>query len=546
MVYCGTSFTPFAKNLISREPGTFLSQEEHLETGLEMQGSDNELRAQRLRKLDELREANRDPFAVERVERTHRSHEVSDLSASHWSLQDEDRAALRFVIVGRITAHRWKGKVVFADTSDESGRLQVYVRRDDVGEELFDEFCAYDLGDYVEASGYPFITRTGEPTLHVMSFRMVSKALRSVPIGKTDSDGVVHGGLTDLELRYRSRYLDLLANPDARDVLVKRCKIVTAMRRFLDEQGFLDVETPVLQVEAGGAAARPFLTHHNALNYDLKLRISLELFLKRLIIGGIEKVYEIGRVFRNEGVSTRHNPEFTLMELYQAYANLEDIMELVENMYEYICQQVNGSSIFQYGEREIDLSKRPWRRLPMLDGIQQYAGIAPDELRTMESAIAACRRIGVPFHLESETTLGGLIEKLHEQYTQPNLIEPTFITDFPVETSPLAKRRQDDTTLARRFEIYIACQELGNAFSELNDPLEQRLRFEGQMAQRAAGDAEAHPMDEDFVEAMEYGMPPTGGLGVGLDRLALVLTGAESIRDVILFPLMRPNRRTPS
>ncbi len=521
-----------------------MSQEEHTEPDLALQHPESDARAQRLRKLADLRTANRDPFSVERVERSHRAADITNSAAAHWAMPDADRSALRFVTAGRITAHRLKGKVVFADISDESGRIQVYVRRDDVGEDLFNEFCAYDLGDYAEVTGYPFITRTGEPTLHVVDFHLISKALRSAPIGKTDDEGVVHGGLSDLEMRYRYRHLDLLANQPARDVLIKRCKVVSAMRRFLDDAGFLDVETPVLQVEAGGAAARPFLTHHNALNYDLKLRISLELFLKRLIIGGIEKVYEIGRVFRNEGVSTRHNPEFTLMELYQAYANLEDIMDLVEKMYLFICQQVNGSSTFQFGDKSIDLSLCPWRRLPMLEGIRQYAGIDPDELRTMEMAVAACKRINVSFNLETETTLGGLIEKLHEQYTQPNLIEPTFITDFPVETSPLAKRRQDNSNLARRFEIYIACQELGNAFSELNDPLEQRLRFEEQVQQRAAGDAEAHPMDEDFVEAMEYGMPPTGGLGVGLDRLALVLTGADSIRDVILFPLMRPNRRS--
>ncbi len=522
-----------------------MSQEEHTEPAVDPQNTDNDIRTQRLRKLSDLRASGRDPFAIERVDRTHLAAEIVASSAAHWALPDEDRTALRLVTAGRITAHRLKGKVVFADISDESGRVQVYVRRDDVGDELFNEFCSYDLGDFAEVKGFPFITRTGEPTLHVVMFRLVSKSLRPIPIGKTDDEGVVHGGLSDLELRYRSRHLDLLANQTSREVLIKRCKVVSAMRRFLDDAGFLDVETPVLQLEAGGAAARPFLTHHNALDCDLKLRISLELFLKRLIIGGIEKVYEIGRVFRNEGVSTRHNPEFSLMELYQAYANLEDIMELVENMYVYICQQVNGSSVFQYGDQSIDLSKRPWRRLPMLEGIRQYAGIDPQDLRSLDCAIEACRKINVPFNLEAEATLGGLIEKLHEQYTQPNLVEPTFITDFPVETSPLAKRRQDNPNLARRFEIYIACQELGNAFSELNDPLEQRSRFEDQVQQRAAGDAEAHPMDEDFVEAMEYGMPPTGGLGVGLDRLALVLTGAESIRDVILFPLMRPHKKSP-
>jgi len=323
------------------------------------------------------------------------------------------------------------------------------------------------------------------------------------------------------------------------------------MRRFLEGQGFLEVETPVLQLVAGGAAARPFLTHHNALDYDFKLRISLELYLKRLIVGGLEKVYEIGRVFRNEGMDTRHNPEFTLMELYQAYANLDDMMDLVEAMYVAICQDVNGapSMVYRKTTREgveevpIDLAARPWRRLPMLEGIQQYAGVAPEEFVTLERAKAACERAGLSrVDLDRENTLGGLIEKLHEVYTQPNLIEPTFITDFPTETSPLAKKRQDNPALTRRFEVYLATQELGNAFSEINDPIDQRERFEAQGLQRAAGDEEAHPMDEDFLLALEYGMPPTGGLGIGVDRLAMVLTGAESIRDVILFPLMRPDR----
>ncbi len=315
------------------------------------------------------------------------------------------------------------------------------------------------------------------------------------------------------------------------------------MRRFLEARGFLEVETPMLQLVAGGAAARPFMTHHNKLDHDFKLRISLELYLKRLIIGGYEKVFEIGRVFRNEGVSSRHNPEFTMMELYQAYANLEDMMELVEAMCEAICRQVNGGPEFTIAGHTIDLSARPWQRLPMLEGIRKYAGIAPEELTSLDRAKAACERVRAPIDLSKEHLLGGLIEKLHELYTQPNLIQPTFITDFPVETSPLAKKRPDDPMLTRRFEIYFATQELGNAFSEINDPLDQRERFEAQAAQREAGDEEAHPMDEEFLQAMEYGMPPTGGLGIGLDRLAIVLTGAESIRDVILFPLMRPESR---
>jgi lysyl-tRNA synthetase, class II len=498
------------------------------------------LRTIRLNKLAALQKSGADPFRIERYDRTHTPAQIVDENARHWALPDEEREALAFRAAGRLTAMRTKGKVTFADIRDESGRVQLYVRRDDLGEAAFDAFIDLDLSDIVGVEGYPFRTRTGEPSLHVKSYTLLAKALRPVPFGKQDDSGNVYGALTDREERYRHRYLDLLANSEARDVLTRRCRVVSAMRRFLDGRGFLEVETPVLQLVAGGAAARPFVTHHNALDHDFKLRISLELYLKRLIVGGYDRVYEIGRVFRNEGISTRHNPEFSLMELYQAYADLDDVMELVEAMYVSICTDVNGAPTIQHAGGEIDLSARPWRRLPMLEGIREYAGIAPEEFATLALAKAACRRIGVPFDLDRETTLGGLIEKLHEQYTQPNLIQPTFITDFPTETSPLAKKRQDSPALTRRFEVYVATQELGNAFSEINDPIDQRERFEGQITQREAGDDEAHPMDEEFLLALEYGMPPTGGLGIGIDRLAMILTGAESIRDVILFPLMRP------
>ncbi len=500
---------------------------------------EDELVAQRLRKLNDLRAQGQDPFAQERYERTHHAAQIVAPDAPHWQLPEEEQKALSFTAAGRITAHRGAGKAIFADIRDESGRVQVYARINDLGEAAFAQFKDLDLGDIIGVRGFPFHTRTGEPSIHVTEFTLLAKALRPAPLGKQDDEGNTYNALADKEERYRYRYLDLLANPDSRDVLTRRSKVVSTMRRFLEDQGFLEVETPVLQLVAGGAAARPFMTHHNALDHDFKLRISLELYLKRLIIGGYEKVFEIGRVFRNEGMSTRHNPEFTLMELYQAYANLEDIMELVEAMYETICTAINGKPSFQYGEQTVEIA-RPFRRLPMLEGIAQYAGIEPEEMTDLETAKAACRRMKAPFELDKEETLGGLIEKLHEVYTQPTLIQPTFITDFPTETSPLAKKRPDNPALTRRFEIYMATQELGNAFSEINDPIDQRERFEGQVSQREAGNDEAHPMDEDFLRAMEYGMPPTGGLGIGIDRLALVLTGAESIRDVILFPLMRP------
>lgn len=500
----------------------------------------NEQREQRLQKLLAMRERGCDPFQQERYERTHSAAQVTDEDAPHWKLPDSEREAVTISVAGRITAHRSKGKVTFADVRDESGRVQLYIRRDDVGDAGFEAFSSLDLSDFIGVRGYPFHTRTGEPSLHVKEITVLAKALRPVPFGKQDEAGNVYGGLKDKEERYRHRYLDLLANPASRDILTRRSKLVSSMRRYLDGQGFLEVETPVLQSIAGGAAARPFLTFHNALDHEFKLRISLELYLKRLIIGGYEKVYEIGRVFRNEGLSTRHNPEFSLMELYQAYADLDDIMTLVEGMYEAVCTEVNGTPTFTFQGQTIDLSARPYRRLPMLEGIREYAGIAPEEFATLETAKAACQKAGVTFDLSKENTLGGLIEKLHEVYTQPNLIQPTFITDFPTETSPLAKKRPDNPALTRRFEIYAATQELGNAFSEINDPLDQRERFEGQLTQREAGDEEAHPMDEEFLKAMEYGMPPTGGLGIGIDRFALVLTDAESVRDVILFPLMRP------
>lgn len=523
----------------------------------------DELRDQhalRLQKLDKLRAQGFDPFAEEKYVRNATAgvitanpepyiqqgksfeYPVSEPAVIGFYQTDKMAEGALPSIAGRLVSVRNMGKASFAHLQDETGRIQIYIRRDDVGEDAYKLFTDLDLGDFLGVEGPVFRTRTGEITIHVLHFKLLAKALRPLPLGKQDEEGHTHGALADREERYRQRYLDLLANPASRDVLTKRSKCVSAMRRFLDNEGFIEVETPVLQAVAGGAAARPFMTHHNALDYDFKLRISLELYLKRLIIGGFEKVYEIGRVFRNEGVSTRHSPEFTLMELYQAYANLEDIMDLVERMYIFLCTEVNGVPTIPFQGQEIDLSQRPWRRLPMLEGIREYAGIEPEELASLENAKAACRRIGVSFDLDTEKTLGGLIEKLHEQYTQPNLIGPTFITDFPVETSPLAKKRADNPALTRRFEVYIVRQELGNAFSEINDPLDQRERFEAQMRQREAGNEEAHPMDLDFLRALEYGMPPTGGLGLGIDRLAMVLTGAESIRDVILFPVMRPEK----
>ncbi|MCC6731572.1 MAG: lysine--tRNA ligase [Chthonomonadales bacterium] len=495
-------------------------------------------RDRRLARLRALRDDGRDPYLIERYARTHRAAVVVERFA------EVEGAPVS--LAGRVVSCRVMGRAAFADLQDETGRVQLYARRDDLGQGPYDEFRSLDIGDIVGVEGTVFRTRTGEISVHLTGWVLLAKCLRPLPIGK-ESEGKHFAGLSDVEQRYRMRYVDLLVNPGARDVLVRRSRMVQAVRRFLDGRGFLEVETPVLQEEAGGAAARPFVTHHNALDRDFKLRISLELYLKRLIVGGLDRVYEIGRVFRNEGVSTRHNPEFTMLELYQAYANLEDIMELVEDLYVEVCTAVNAEPRFVYrapgaageaADEVIDLSRRPWRRLPILDGIARYAGITPEELDDLPGARRACERVGVP--ADCETTVGGLIEKLHERFTQPNLVQPTFVTDFPLETSPLAKKRPDAPRLTRRFEVYAATQELGNAFSEINDPVDQRERFENQLRLRAAGDQEAHPMDEDFLRALEYGMPPTGGLGIGIDRLAMVLMGQSSIRDVLLFPLLRP------
>lgn len=491
----------------------------------------------RLEKLDALRAAGRDPFALERFAVTHQSTEIV---ANYAELETKPVS-----VAGRISSMRQMGKAVFfIDLRDSSGRIQLYVRRDDIGEELFEDVKhRVDNGDIIGVTGEVFTTKTGEISIHARQLTILAKALRQLPLGKEyeTEEGEEHqsGTLKDTEIRYRQRYVDLIVNKESRERLINRAQVVRAMRSYLDTAGYMEVETPVLQSVAGGAAARPFMTHHNALDLELHLRISLELYLKRLIVGGFDKVFEIGRVFRNEGVSPRHNPEFTLMELYAAYADLDDMMALVEGMTRYICKALHGVEQFTFQGHTIDLAPA-FARLPILEGIRQNAGVDPDELTTLESAHAVLRRLGMP--TEKEPTVGGIIEKLHEVYTQPKLIQPTFITDFPLETSPLAKKSPDNPALVRRFEIYVGSAEIGNAFSEINDPIDQRERFVQQGAMRAGGDAEAHPMDEDFLRALEYGMPPTGGYGGGVDRLAILLTDAPSIRDIILFPLLRPEK----
>lgn len=493
----------------------------------------------RLEKLNALRAAGRDPFAVERFEV---SRHAADIVRDFATLENQTVS-----VAGRITMINMMGKAAFIKIMDVSGIIQLYVRKDEIGDALFDDVKHHlDLSDVIGVTGFVFKTKTGEVSVHARELTLLSKALRPMPFGKTyateEGEEKHAGNLRDTERRYRQRYVDLNVNREAREILINRIKVVRAMREYLDSQQYLEVETPVLQSVAGGAAARPFLTHHNALDAELHLRISLELYLKRLIVGGFDRVYEIGRVFRNEGISTRHNPEFTLLELYQAYGNLDDMMALVEGLFRHACRALHGQEHFTYQGHQISLVA-PFERLPILEGIRRNAGVSPEELATLESAHAVLERLGLP--TKDEPTVGGIIEKLHERFTQPHLIQPTFITDFPTETSPLAKKVPGNPALTRRFEIYMAGAELGNAFSEINDPIDQRERFVQQGALRASGDAEAHPMDEDFLRALEYGMPPTGGYGGGVDRLAIILTDAPSIRDVILFPQLKPEKTAP-
>ncbi|OYT69822.1 MAG: lysine--tRNA ligase [Armatimonadetes bacterium JP3_11] len=487
---------------------------------------ENQLVKIRLQKLEQLRALGLDPFAIERYEITHALQTIHD--------DYEQLEGKTVSIAGRIVSLRKMGKATFAHLMDSTGKLQIYLKADEQGER-YDLIDLWDLGDYVGVQGFVFKTRTGEVTVHGQSFVMLAKAIRPVPFPKEKGEQRWYE-LHDVEQRYRQRYLDLLVNPDSRRRLIARCRMVREIRRFLDERGFLEVETPVLQPMAGGAAARPFITHHNALNREFQLRIALELYLKRLLIGGIDRVYEIGRVFRNEGISTRHNPEFTMLELYQAYANLEDIMSLVEELFRHVAERVFGTTVFEMHGVQVDFAQ-PWGRVRLMDAIREHTGLTESDFETLERAAHAAEKVGIS--VERKDTVGGIIEKVLEKCVAEHLQQPTFVYGFPIDTSPLAKREPDNPRFTRRFEGYIFGKEVANAFSELNDPLEQRERFEQQYALRQAGDEEAHPFDEDFLLAMEYGMPPTGGLGIGIDRMAMLLTGADSIREVIFFPQMR-------
>ncbi len=486
----------------------------------------NQLLKVRHDKLKDLQENGKDPFQITKYEVTNHSQEIKD----HYDTLEGQTVR----IAGRMMFKRVMGKASFCNIQDLQGNIQAYVARDNIGEDSYKDFKKYDVGDILGIKGEVFTTKTGEISIHAQEVTLLSKSLQILP--------EKYHGLTDTDARYRQRYVDLIMNADVKDTFIKRSKVLSSIRHFLDEQGFMEVETPMLVSNAGGAAARPFETHFNALNEDLKLRISLELYLKRLIVGGMERVYEIGRVFRNEGLDTRHNPEFTLMELYQAYTDYYGMMELTENLYRYVAKEVTGSEILTYGEHQIDLSK-PFERITMVDAVKKYANVDFHEVKTVEEA----RKLAKEHHIEYEDRhqKGDILNLFFEEYVEEHLIQPTFVMDHPVEISPLTKKKPDNPEYVERFEFFMNGWEMANAYSELNDPIDQRERFEAQEALLAAGDDEANHTDEDFLNALNIGMPPTGGIGYGIDRMVMMMTNSPAIRDVLLFPTMKslPNEK---
>ena len=497
-----------------------MADEKKNQTTAEQDVNVNELRKIRVEKLENLQKAGKDPF---KITTANQQYHTVDIAEKFDELENKDVS-----VAGRIMSKRPMGKAGFININDRDGKIQVYVRRDDIGEEEYADFKKYDIGDIVEVTGFVFKTKTGEISIHAKSVRLLTKSLLPLP--------EKYHGLTNTDTRYRQRYLDLIMNPDVKDTFIKRSLIIRAIRRYLDSEGFIEVETPMLVQNAGGAAARPFETHFNALNEDLKLRISLELYLKRLIVGGMERVYEIGRVFRNEGLDTRHNPEFTLMELYQAYTDYHGMMDLTENLYRTVAKEVLGTTKITYNGVEMDLGK-PFERITMLDAVKKYAGVDFTNIKTDEEAKALAKEKGIEF--EDRHKRGDILNLFFEEYVEDKLIQPTFLMDHPVEISPLTKRKPDAPDYVERFEFFMNGWELANAYSELNDPIDQRARFKAQDELFVQGDEEANHTDEDFLTALEYGMAPTGGIGFGIDRMVMLMTDSPAIRDVLLFPTMK-------
>ena len=518
----------------------------------------NELIRVRKEKLAALQEAGKDPFKITKYNQTHHTDEVKNLYNDHEAkllagrvrpstegLDEQqakdvinedynerraimDASPIEVSIAGRMMFKRVMGKASFCNIADLKGNIQVYVAKDAVGEEAYADFKKSDIGDIFGIKGYVFRTKTDEISIHAEEVTLLSKSLQVLP--------EKFHGITDTDTRYRQRYVDLIMNPDVKDTFVKRSKVISTVRRYLDAQGFMEVETPMLVANAGGAAARPFETHFNALDEDLKLRISLELYLKRLIVGGMERVYEIGRVFRNEGLDTRHNPEFTLMELYQAYTDYHGMMDLTENLYRYVAKEVTGSELLTYGENVMDLSK-PFERITMVDAVKKYSGVDFNEIHTLEEARAAAKEKNVAF--EERHKKGDILNLFFEEFVEEHLIQPTFVMDHPIEISPLTKKKPENPEYVERFEFFMNGWEMANAYSELNDPIDQRARFAAQEELFAAGDDEANHTDEDFLNALSIGMPPTGGIGFGIDRMVMMMTNSPAIRDVLLFPTMK-------
>ncbi|MCI8338406.1 MAG: lysine--tRNA ligase [Lachnospiraceae bacterium] len=480
----------------------------------------NQLLKVRREKLENLQAEGRDPFAVTKYDVSHHSVEIKE---NYESLEDKE-----VTIAGRMMFKRVMGKASFANIQDLQGKIQVYVARDSVGEEDYKIFKKSDVGDIYGVRGKVFTTKTGEISVHAEELTLLSKSLQILP--------EKYHGLTDTDTRYRQRYVDLIMNEEVKDTFIKRSKVLSSIRRYLDDQGFMEVETPMLVSNAGGAAARPFETHFNALDEDLKLRISLELYLKRLIVGGMERVYEIGRVFRNEGLDTRHNPEFTLMELYQAYTDYNGMMDLTENLYRYVAKEVTGSEVLTYGEHTMDLSK-PFERITMVDAVKKYANVDFDQVADTEAAKALAKEHHIEF--EDRHEKGDILNLFFEEYVEEHLIQPTFVMDHPVEISPLTKKKPENPDYVERFEFFMNGWEMANAYSELNDPIDQRERFQAQEKAFEAGDDEANHTDEDFLNALSIGMPPTGGIGFGIDRMVMMMTDSPAIRDVLLFPTMK-------